>query len=271
MTAGFTLTVAEAAIAITTVDSWALSLQERYAGFVSQAPARWQLTVQHVSDVTSCLPGEIVHDGPRTRFHVGTFRGQIDLDGRTAAVTATSEAGAASALERAAAYILMQTLPREHVGLLLHATGVIRNGLGYVFFGKSGAGKTTLAHLTPPDADLVCDENVALRVAGSGVQLHSTPFWGHSTPPDLIRRHNASAPLAGLFSLAHGPEFRLDVISPAEAVAELLDTEKVATERVDSALAWLAAAEQIVARVPVRRLTFRPDPAVWDFLASQGT
>ena len=36
----------------------------------------------------------------------------------------------------------------------------------------------------------------------------------------------------------------------AEEVAELLDSEKVATERVDSALAWLATAELILRLAP---------------------
>jgi len=57
-------------------------------------------------------------------------------------------------------------------------------------------------------------------------------------------------------------------LSPADAVTALLGTEKVATERVDSALAWLAVAGQLVERVPVYRLGFRPTVELWDFLAT---
>jgi hypothetical protein len=45
-----------------------------------------------------------------------------------------------------------------------------------------------------------------------------------------------------------------------------LATEKVAVERVSSALAWLAVVERLVAQVPVYRLVSRPTTDVWPFL-----
>jgi hypothetical protein len=49
----------------------------------------------------------------------------------------------------------------------------------------------------------------------------------------------------------------------------LLGTEKVATERVESATAWLTAAEQIVRQVPTYLLEFTPTIEVWAFLKQQ--
>jgi hypothetical protein len=99
--------------------------------------------------------------------------------------------------------------------------------------------------------------------------LYSTPFWGHSTPPELIQRVNHRAPLAAVCLLEHAPDFRLDPLGPAEAVMALLTTEKVATERADSAAAWLAVAERLIALTPVYRLSFRPTPELWDFLSTE--
>lgn len=249
---------------------WADLARQRYAEFLSAAQPAWAVTVR--DDPTQPLedPGWVRHEGDITHFRVRQHHGAIDLASRTAWVTAPSLERLASALERTLTYILMQTLPRERVAgdgaLLLHACGVIIGDRGYVFFGPSGAGKTTVARLAQGYAEVLCDENVVLRVAERGVELVSTPFWGFSTPPDLIRRTNRSAPLAGLYSLVHSPQFSLAPMTPGHAVAALLDTEKVATERTESAAAWLDVAGRIVERIPVHTLGFPPTTELWSFL-----
>jgi hypothetical protein len=82
----------------------------------------------------------------------------------------------------------------------------------------------------------------------------------------MIKRINRCVPLVGLFSLAHAPELALTRLTPGRAVAALLDSEKVATERVESAAAWLAVAGRIVERIPVHSLAFSPTSELWSFL-----
>jgi hypothetical protein len=168
----------------------------------------------------------------------------------------------------------MQALPRQGSGLLLHASGIVLDGAGYVFTGASGRGKTTVSRLAAGRAEVgrtevLTDENVIVRLGAGGAELCSTPFWGHSTPPELIHRVNRRAPLKAVCLLEHAPDFRLDRLGPAEAIMALLTTEKVATERADSAAAWLAVAERLIARTPVYRLSFRPTPELWDFLSTE--
>jgi len=143
---------------------------------------------------------------------------------------------------------------------------VVMRGQGYAFFGHSGAGKTTVAQLAHGYGQVLTDENIVLRLTNRGVALCSTPFWGHSTPPEMVRRVNRSVPLAGLFALAHGPEFALTRLTPGQGIASLLTSEKVATERVESAAAWLDIAGRILARSPVHLLSFRPTTELWQFL-----
>jgi hypothetical protein len=200
---------------------------------------------------------------------VSDHTGRLDLAAQTAEVSAPSPARAGSALDRVMAYICMQALPRQGTGLLLHASGIVLDGAGYVFTGASGRGKTTISRLAAGRAEVLSDENVIIRLGAAGAELCSTPFWGHSTPPELIRRVNRCVPLAAVCILAHAPDFRLDPLGPAEVVMALLTTEKVATEREDSASAWLAVTERLIARTPVYRLGFRPTPELWDFLAAE--
>jgi len=251
--------------------SWRTALAERYADFPGAAPATWQVAVTDDPALAIVDVPWIRHVGPVTTYRFPDHAGQIDLAARRAAISVRTEVRAAVALDRALAYVCLQALPREHDGLLLHAAGIVLDGAGHVFTGASGAGKTTVARLAAGGGcgrgEVLVDENVIVRLGAGGPELCSTPFWGMSTPPELIHRTNRCVPLRGIYLLAHAPNFELTVLPPPEAVVALLLTEKVAAERAESAAAWLAVAEKLIATVPVCRLAFRPTAEIWDFLA----
>lgn len=261
-----TLDVAGVVLAVDVPVGWLAPLVERYAAFLSASQPAWQVALHCDPDLQLDQPGWIEHEEYRTRFHVNAAAGWIDLAERCGAVSTSSEAGAFSALERILVYICMQTLPREHAGLLLHACGVERHGAGYVFVGPSGAGKTTVARLAPGYGQVLSDENVILRVGDGGPQLWSTPFWGFSTPREMVARVRLAVPLRAVYVLAQTPRFELARLTPAQAVLALLDSEKVAVERPASAEAWLGAAQHLVAQTAVYRLGFRPTPELWTWL-----
>jgi hypothetical protein len=252
---------------------WLAPLYARYAAFLDadNAPNRpvWQVTVEHDTGVTGEDAPWIVHDGASTRFGISRHRGWIDLAARRAAVSAPSAEWAVSAVERVLAYICMQALPREHSALLLHGTAVALGEHGLACCGHSGAGKTTLARLAQGHAAVLTDENLVISLAGVEPVLVSTPFWGASTPLELIQRVNRRVPLAALFLLEHAPSFELVRLGAGQAVMALLTTEKVAVERTASASAWLAVVDELVSRVPIFTLRFSPTPGLWPFLAVQ--
>ncbi len=246
---------------------WAAPLAERYTAFLSEATPAWRVVLAHAPGLPMADPPWIRHEGPVTRFRLFSLAGEIDLAARTAIVHAPEPRWAASGLERALAYILMQAQPREYDGLLIHGAGIVLDDAGYLFAGPSGAGKTTVAGLAAGVGQVLCDENLVVRLEGDGAVLYSTPFWGQSTPAERVRRVNRRVPLAGIYMLAHAAGFTRTRLRPAEAVAALLSTEKVATERVESANAWLAVAGRLAALAPVYRLGFRPTAELWEFLA----
>ena len=261
-----TLTIAGLSLHIEAPAAWAPDLRTRYAAFLSAQPPAWQITLHLDPTLETRAADWVTHEGLLTRFRVGTSAGWIDLARQQAVVSAPSAARAPSALERTLVFILLQMLPRLGQGLLLHAAGLIWQGRGHVFFGPSGAGKTTLAGLAPATAEVVSDENVILQLRADGPVLLSTPFWGMSTPQERIRRSNRQAPLAALYALEHAPTFSLTRLPPAQAAVALLETEKVAAERASSADAWLQMAAALIASAPVYRLAFRPTAELWDFL-----
>ncbi len=151
---------------------------------------------------------------------------------------------------------------RRYEAVLMHASGVIRGGDGFLFVGASGAGKSTVADLSQ-DFTVLNDEICLVEFAAGRVTLHSTPFNG------LYRRkHAASAPLRAVMLLAHGLEHHLEPVGPAAAVAALtgqvvapLGLEDALSPRISVRMLDLAG--RLAASAPVRRLAFTPDPGFW--------
>jgi len=249
-------------------DTWLAALAPLYSEFALDCDPEWQVTVSHEPDLEPAPQRWIKHEGPLTRFCVEGFAGWVDLERQQALVRTSSPAGGASAIERGVGYGCMHALLRQGQGLMLHAAGILWRGHGLVASGHSGAGKTTMARLALGYGEPVNDEVLIVDLAGPQPLLLSTPILGQSTPPELARRVKRAAPATALLLLAHGPDFELTPMDPAEAVMELLRTNIAAVERFDSARLWMERVDRLVQALPVYRLRFRPTAELWDFLAS---
>lgn len=248
----------------------AVALEDLYKAFMVDTAGDWQVRVTMDDTLTNDMPPWVRHEGAVTHFQTMSHQGWVDLDEKAAQVSTPASLRIHSALVRVLSFVLMQMLPRRNDGLLLHGAGIVFEGKGHVFFGASGRGKSTVSRLARGKGQVLTDENVLIRPGTDGMRLHSTPFWGLSTPAhDIHAVGRRDVPLVALYALDHTAEFQLHRLSQAEAVMALLTSEKVATERTDSAAAWLAMASRIVANVPVYRLGFRPTYELWDFLAEQ--
>jgi hypothetical protein len=147
-------------------------------------------------------------------------------------------------------------------GFLLHSASAIRNGKAFLFAGVSGAGKTTISRLAPPDATLLTDEISYVRKQDTGYIAFGTPFTG-----ELAKLgENISAPVAALYLLAQGRENRIDPVAPGEATRSILAHVLFFAEDEELVQATFHSAFEFVSRVPVLRLTFVPDGRVWELI-----
>jgi hypothetical protein len=147
-------------------------------------------------------------------------------------------------------------------GFLAHSASAIRNGKSFLFAGVSGAGKTTISRLAPPDVTLLTDEISYVRKQDAGYVAYGTPFTG-----ELAKLgENVSAPLAALYLLAQGSENRIDPIPPGEAARSLLANLLFFAEDEELVQSMFHSAFEFVSRVPVSRLTFVPDSRVWELI-----
>jgi len=238
-------------------------LEERYAGFVAApASAGVRLDVEIVApDGNGDHAGddlEVRYSGGRWLIERGDFSAHWDPASNRGRVRQAAYPYAIDTVMR----IVHSLLLAERGGFLVHSASVVRNGRAFFFSGISGAGKTTISRLAPPDATLLTDEISYVRRAGEAYEACGTPFAG-----DLGRAgENISAPIAGLYLLVQGRHNHANPIGTAEAARRLLRNILFFANDAGLVEQLFRAACDFVSRVPVYELTFEPDERVWELI-----
>jgi len=245
-------------IALSTCDDGFLDLlRQRYIGFLSSSSPEFELEF----DLRSTVPVSdddvrVRRDGDQWRIERGDFHARWDPRSGRGSVRQNGNPYSLDSVLR----ILHSLILAERGGFLLHAASAISDGRACLFSGVSGAGKTTMTRLAPPEVTLLTDEISYLRPNAGGYSAFGTPFAG-----ELARAgENCNAPVSALFFLEKGPENRVHELSSAEAVRRLMRNILFFAEDRGLVEKLFATACEFVARVPIRRLTFYPDARVWD-------
>lgn len=188
----------------------------------------------------------------------GDFRAAWNPDNRTGVIRQTVNPYALDSVLRITHTLLLA----GQGGFLLHASSAVRNGKAFLFSGLSEAGKTTIARLAPPDADVLTDEASYIRLVNGQYFAYGTPFAGEMGEPG----RNISAPIAALYLLAKAQENRIDPVDPAQAVRRLLRNILFFAHDQELVRLVFESACAFVAAVPVYQLSFFPDRRVWDLI-----
>jgi hypothetical protein len=250
-------------------------IAERYTGFVSP-PAYAESTFdidllpQPLIPLEDDLPENLSEDfedevplivklqGGRWRLQRGDFDAQWSAATREGKIVQAPTPYAIDTVLR----IVHSLILAGRGGFLLHGASAIRNGKAFLFSGVSGAGKTTISRLAPPDATVLTDEISYIRFSDGGYRACGTPFAG-----ELARvGENAQAPIEHLFFLAKGRENRIEPIRQSDALRMLLRNILFFADDSTLVESLFRSACQFLERVPASRLTFYPDVHVWDLI-----
>lgn len=236
-------------------------LERRYAGFVntsSSSVPTFDLEVALVPPGTLAGPEDVRvrHRSGQWLLERGDFRANVDPGARRGWIRQTANPYAIDSALR----ILHTLLLATEGGFLVHAASAVRTGRAFLFAGRSGAGKTTIARLAPPDVALLSDEISYVRRVEHEYRAFGTPFAG-----ELGRAgENLSAPLAALYHLNKGPATKIERLAEADAVNALMQNILFFAEDAPLIERVFASACEFIRHVPVYRLTFAPDSAVWE-------
>ena len=236
-------------------------LNERYAGYVSSTNEanfdfKIELAPPNVESGDEDL--SVTWDSGRWLMQRGDFRAEWDPSTFCGRVQQTTNPYSLDSVLR----IVHTLLLARRGGFLVHASSAIRNGRAFLFSGVSGAGKTTIARLAPPDAALLTDEISYVTRQGDRYFATGTPFFG-----ELARvGENLRAPIESVCLLAKGPENKIEPIVGADAVRGLLGNILFFARDPEFVKLVFDAAFDFVSRVQVRRLTFVPDARVWELI-----
>jgi len=145
-------------------------LEDRYGKFVTaDAPhAVMELEIELIPPGRVCNAEDVCvrRDAGRWVMERGDFRAEWDPQCHRGWVRQSANPYAIDGVLR----ILHSLILAREGGFLVHAASAVRNGRAFLFSGVSGAGKTTISRLAPPDVVLLTDEisYVRPRVQGTG-------------------------------------------------------------------------------------------------------
>src|SRR5581483_2569575 len=236
-------------------------LAERYRGFVGTRRADHDLEIQLIEpadDRNLDRDLEVTLIGEEWLLERGDFRASWKPRLRRGTVRQPASPYAIDSVLR----IIHSLILAERGGFLLHAASAVRYGRAFLFAGVSGAGKTTISRLAPPDANLLSDE-ISYVIKDEGTYLAcGTPFAG-----ELARAgENISAPIGGLYLLEKGRDNRIENLGKTEVIPALLrNVLFFAHDRALVSCVFDAICE-FASQVPVQRLIFAPNERVWDII-----
>lgn len=183
------------------------------------------------------------------------FFGEFNLkNGAGRAVFGLHPAGLNSFLRFVYSLILLKRL-----GFLVHASSLIKNGRAYIFPGKSGVGKTTIAQLSP-EATLLSDDISLVKIIKGDFIAFGTPFWGALA----VGGENVFAPISGIYFPIKDRENFLRKLTPQQALEKLLpNVVCFARNNEEFSKQLFNLCSDFVTKKPAYELHFLPDPTFW--------
>ena len=141
------------------------------------------------------------------------LEGEIDVVSRVAVVT-----------NRAAIYsfdsflrIFFSLILVQEGGFLLHAASVVKDGCGYIFMGRSGSGKSTIA-MYSDQYTVLSDEISLVKKVENHYLLYSTPFWGEQE----IKGGNYYSPIQGIYRIKQSAQVESKRLIKRESFSYLM-------------------------------------------------
>ena len=153
---------------------------------------------------------------------------------------------------------------------IIHAAGLVKNGKGFIFTGKSGTGKTTVSELSMPEAELLSDEMIIVERSGEKYRMSGFPY-----KTGITNNNSNIVNLHAIFILVQDTVNSLRRLNGNNAGFRLV--ENTVYRDLFSESRWLDSVvdkwriiDSINKHVPVYELRFRKDKSFWNEIDKLG-
>jgi len=152
---------------------------------------------------------------------------------------------------------LFATFLPQFSALMVHSSGLIRNGRAALFLAPDSGGKSTVLKCSDGE-QLLNDDQIIVRREGEGFVAYATPLGRLTSGP-------GQAPLGGLFVLEKAGAFELEPVAPAGLVKRLWEEHNIYTSLLPKALKLRAfdLFYDLCHRVPAYKMRFPRDRVDW--------
>ncbi|MCF6148018.1 MAG: hypothetical protein E3K37_05110 [Candidatus Kuenenia sp.] len=146
---------------------------------------------------------------------------------------------------------------------MIHAAGLQRKQKGFIFAGKSGAGKTTVSKLSLDEAELLSDDSIMVTEENAEFYISQVPI--HT---GLAELNDKLIPLSSIFLLVKDKKNSLRKLGGSEIAERIMDnilyvnlSENLRLK--DFYAIKLRFLSAVCARVPIYELRFTKDNRFW--------
>jgi len=158
--------------------------------------------------------------------------------------------------------LILYFLSAINGGIMIHGSGVICNGRGWVFTGRSGSGKTTMAGIFDRNGDrVVHDDRLILMKDDGRWVMHSTPVYRNDEP--------RSSEVDHMWVISHGRSNISAPLSGAEAAGLIMANCIQQNWDGDATARLVASVTDLASSVKISRLQFLPDSSIRDYLMAR--
>ncbi|RKD23156.1 hypothetical protein BEP19_13135 [Ammoniphilus oxalaticus] len=147
-------------------------------------------------------------------------------------------------------------------GLLLHSSCLEQAGKAYLFAGRSGAGKSTVAKLSQPRA-VYSDEATILKITDGAVQVLPSPFNSELA----MTGRQPFCPLTAIYLLTQSSDVKTKPLNRTETLFQLIDKVFYWPHDTSETKKILHLCQQLITAVPARQLYFQKNNRFWELIS----
>jgi len=148
-------------------------------------------------------------------------------------------------------------------GIRLHCCGIVYKEKAFLFVGKSGSGKSTIAKIFKANKEVtvLSDEYVILKRNNSMVKAYGTPWMS-----EVNAYSNSSADLGAVYFIQHDKFNNISLMHPVKSTIELIRQSSSCFLTGDKMEFVMSFCAEISESIPCFVLGFVPDNDVIDFV-----